>query len=120
MLVAGTLGCASQIFLYPENSQRLAGRSPAPGGETIAIRNAAGNELGGVLLAAPGDHGTVMVSGGNGMGRYQTARYTAFLRGHGFRVLTFSFQGYDDNGGEASLGSLLGDARGFYEVLRRR
>lgn len=120
VVFAGALGCTSQLFLQPDASRRHARGSPTASAETIEIRNAAGNELRAMLLAAPGDHGTVMVSGGNGMGRYQTFRYTGFLHGHGFRVLTFSFQGYDDNGGDASLGSLLGDAVGFYEVLQRR
>ena len=120
LLVACTSGCASRLLLVPEGSHRYAGRRPEKGVEPVVVENDDGFELGGLLVAVPGDHGTVMVSGGNAMGRHQTYHYTKFLHGHGFRVLVFSFQGYDDNGGGASLSTLLRDATLFHDELRRR
>ena len=118
ILVACTLGCASTILLQPQFTRR--GQATPAQADRIALTNARGSEIGAFLTAADGDYGSVMVSGGNAMGKGQTYRYTAFLRGHGFRTLTFSFQGYDSNGGEADLGSMLGDARGVYQYLGTR
>lgn len=119
LLSGSVLGCASTVLLQPP-SGHSGSANPAADTETIAITNDGGKEIGGLLTSVAGDYGTVMVSGGNAMGMGQTHRYASFLHLHGFRVLAFSFQGYDSNGGDADLGSLLGDARAFHEYLRRR
>jgi len=43
-----------------------------------------------------------------------TYNQSKYLVGHGFRVLIFTWQGFDSNGGAAELSSLLGDANAFY------
>jgi fermentation-respiration switch protein FrsA (DUF1100 family) len=118
MLAACTIGCASTILLQPQFTRRGQG-TPAEA-DRIALTNARGSEIGAFLNAVDGDYGTVMVSGGNAMSKGQTYRYTGFLHGHGFRSMTFSFEGYDSNAGEADLGSMLGDARVVYEYLSTR
>lgn len=118
LLAAYTTGCASTILLQPQFTRRAQG-TPADA-DRVALENTRGAELSAFLSAADGDYGTVMVSGGNAMGKGQTYRYTSFLRGQGFRVMTFSFEGYDSNTGEADLGSMAGDARAIYDELNTR
>lgn len=118
LLAACTIGCASTILLVPQLAGR--GRGTPAGAELVELTNARGTEIGAFLTSADGDYGSVMVSGGNAMGKGNTYRYDDFLQGHGFRVMTFSFEGYDSNAGEANLGSLLGDAQAVYEHLRAR
>jgi hypothetical protein len=88
--------------------------------EEIVVRNGAQHKLVGWLFASPGDHGTVLVAGGNGMGIAHTYTYNRFLLGHGFRVLVFSYQGFDDNEGKADIGSLPGDTEAFHSAVLRR
>ncbi len=118
LLALLTTGCASSILLQPQYTRR--GNGTPQQAELVELVNPGGNGIGGFLSASDGDYGSVMVSGGNAMGKGSTYRATRFLQGRGFRVLTFSFQGYDRNGGEAQLGSLLGDARTVHEHLSRR
>ena len=88
--------------------------------EDVAVINREQHKLKGWLFAGPGDRGTVLVAGGNGMGIAHTYTYNRFLLGHGFRVLVFSYQGFDGNEGEADIASLAGDAEAFYRYAARR
>ena len=124
VLVLGS-ACVSAAFLRPKSTRvgfeaRLASSHDAQSAELIQLVNASGQAIGGLLYAEPDDQGTLMVSGGNGMGRLETAQYTRSLRGHGYRVLAFSFQGYDDNGGKARLDALLGDSLAVHAAIRSR
>ena len=116
------LGCASSLML----PAGLATRYPppelaAPGQRTaVLVENAAGERLEGALYSWPGDRGTLLVSGGNAMSRSETEHYVTFLHRQGFRVLVFSFQGYDDNGGKPALASLPTDAAAFFRFARER
>jgi hypothetical protein len=65
------------------------------------VRNDRGALLHGLLFSSAADRGTALVSGGNTMSREQVLYYYRFLLGRGFRVLAFSFQGFDDNEGGA-------------------
>ena len=49
-----------------------------------------------------------------------TYAQSKYLIGNGFRVLIFTWQGFDSNGGEADLNSLLGDANAFYSYAESR
>lgn len=113
-----TLGCASSILLQPQFTRR--GNGTPPQAELLRLTNHSGVGIGAFLTSGNDDYGSVMVSGGNAMGKGSTYRATGFLQGQGFRVLTFSFEGYDVNGGDADLGTLLGDARTAYEHLSTR
>lgn len=114
------LSCASQLMLLPGLASPVAlPQLDAPGRlSEVSVSNAAANRLIGALYEWPGDYGSVLVSGGNAMSRSATESYTRFLHAQGFRVLAFSFQGYDDNDGAARLESLPTDARAFYRYLR--
>lgn len=116
-------GCASRLMLYPELARKMEHHRSLPElsqlrAEKIEVKNDSGYELHGLLFEAEGDSGTVMVSGGNAMSRGHTLAYYRFLLGHGFRVLVFSFQGYDDNEGHYDLNSLIGDAAAYHAYLK--
>lgn len=53
------------------------------------------------------------------MGLERTAHYASFLLNQGFRVLVYSYQGYDDNEGPASIDSLVPDAMAFYSYAKQ-
>jgi hypothetical protein len=122
----GIAGCASQLMLNPGIARLAEALDPAPSFEEreqaqdVMVRNDRGALLHGLLFSSATDRGTALVSGGNTMPREQVLYYYRFLLGRGFRVLAFSFQGFDDNEGGADLGSLLGDAAAFYSDVRRR
>lgn len=127
LLALALSGCSvNDLLLEPQEARetqaadpvdpRLNGDRP----EAIVVTNAAHRRLVGWLFARPGDRGTVLVAGGNGMGIAHTYSYNRFLLGHGFRVLVFSYQGFDDNEGEADIASLPGDAAAFHQAVRRR
>jgi len=122
LLLAATSGCANQLMLHPWYSRSRIGESPqfpATQFTEVVVQNSRGFKLRAALYYRDGDRGTVMVSGGNATSRRQTAQYFRFLLGHGFRMLAFSFQGYDDNEGKAELTSLVGDATAFYQYLEK-
>ena len=122
----GIAGCASQLMLNPGIARLAEALDPTPSFEEreqaqdVMVRNDRGALLHGLLFSSATDRGTALVSGGNTMSRLQVLYYYRFLLGRGFRVLAFSFQGFDDNEGDADLGSLLGDAAAFYSDVRRR
>ncbi|WP_074903011.1 alpha/beta hydrolase [Nitrosomonas communis] len=124
ILVSFLGGCATKLMLYPEMARRIEARylpsslSNQHRVKKVRVRNDSGYELHGLLFEAEGDSGTVMVSGGNAMPRSHTLEYYRFLLGHGFRVLVFSFQGYDENQGRSDLNSLVGDAAAYYAYLK--
>ena len=82
--------------------------------QVVTVTNPGGYALHGWLFANPGDHGTVLVLGGNAMNTSAAYAASKYLLGHGFRVLVFTYQGFGDNGGHADVASVLGDAKAFY------
>ena len=82
--------------------------------QVISVPNANKVSLKGWLFSHPGDHGTALILGGNAMNISATYGQSRYLIGDGFRVLIFTWQGFDSNGGNAELSSLLGDAHAFY------
>ena len=117
-------GCANYWLLYPGMADSTDPHiDPAASGnnyEVITATNANGISLKGWLFAKSGDHGTALVLGGNAMNVDATYNQSRYLIGHGFRVLIFTWQGFDSNGGAAELGSLLGDANAFYAYAHNR
>jgi hypothetical protein len=120
-------GCSvNDLLLEPKEAQETQASDPVDPrrngdlAEEIAVTNAQGRRLVGWLFASPGDRGTVLVAGGNGMGIAHTYAYNRFLLGHGFRVLVFSYQGFDDNEGKADIASLPGDTEAFHAAMRGR
>jgi len=111
-------GCASYWLLYPGMAESTDPHlDPAASGhqyQVISVLNANRVSLKGWLFAKPGDHGTALILGGNAMNISATYAQSRYLIGNGFRVLVFTWQGFDTNGGEADLTSLLGDANAFY------
>lgn len=125
LILAMTLsGCSSYWLLYPGMADSTDPHvDPMASGdryELIAVTNANHISLKGWLFAAPGDRGTALILGGNAMNIDATYAQSRYLIGHGFRVLIFTWQGFDSNGGEAELGSLLGDANAFYAYAQSR
>ena len=116
----------NDLFLEPREAQEVQAADPVDPRsygdrpEDVTVTNHAHNKLTGWLFAHPGDRGTVLVAGGNGMGIAHTYSYNRFLLGHGFRVLVFSYQGFDGNEGEADVNSLAGDAEAFYRYAAAR
>ena len=128
LLLALALGGCSvnDLLLEPQEARETQAADPVDPRrngdlpEEIVVTNAAQRRLVGWLFAQPGDRGIVLVAGGNGMGIAHTYSYNRFLLGRGFRVLVFSYQGFDDNEGEADIASLPGDAEAFHAAMRRR
>lgn len=122
MFAIALTGCASYWLLYPEMANSTDPHiDPAAAGsnyEVIAVANANRISLKGWLFASPHDYGTVLILGGNAMNIDATYNQSHYLIGHGLRVLIFTWQGFDSNGGEAELSSLLGDANAFYEYAQ--
>jgi predicted esterase len=118
MVAIALSGCASYWLLYPEMAESTDPHlDPAATGnqyEVISVTNANRVSLKGWLFAKPGDRGTALILGGNAMNISATYAQSRYLIGHGFRVLIFTWQGFDSNGGEAELASLLGDANAFF------
>lgn len=116
----------NDLFLEPREAQEVQAADPVDPRsygdqpEDVSVANAAHNKLTGWLFSRPGDRGTVLVAGGNGMGIAHTYTYNRFLLGHGFRVLVFSYQGFDGNEGKADISSLAGDAEAFYRYAALR
>jgi hypothetical protein len=127
-LVLSLLSACSvnDLFLEPREAQEVQAADPVDPRsygdqpEDVTVLNAARNKLTGWLFSRPGDRGTVLVAGGNGMGIAHTYTYNRFLLGHGFRVLVFSYQGFDGNEGEADINSLAGDVETFYRYAAAR
>ena len=111
-------GCASYWLLYPGMAESTDPHmNPADSGQqyqVISVFNASRVSLKGWLFAKPGDRGTALILGGNAMNISATYAQSRYLIGNGFRVLIFTWQGFDGNGGQAELSSLLGDANAFY------
>jgi hypothetical protein len=127
MLALALSGCSvNDLLLEPQEARETQAADPVDPRlngdllEEIVVTNAAERRLVGWLFAQAGDRGTVLVAGGNGMGIAHTYAYNRFLIGHGFRVLVFSYQGFDDNEGKADIASLPGDAAAFHAAMRRR
>jgi hypothetical protein len=113
-------GCSvNDLLIDPDEAratQAVDPVDPAINGDVpreISVLNRTGHKLTGWLFASEGDRGTVLVAGGNGMGTPHTYLYNRFLLRKGFRVLVFSYQGFDQNEGEADIGSVTGDAEAF-------
>ena len=130
-LVAAALSLLSacsvnDLFLEPREAQEVQAADPVDPRsygdqpEDVTVINTARNKLTGWLFSRPGDRGTVLVAGGNGMGIAHTYTYNRFLLGHGFRVLVFSYQGFDGNEGKADIASLPGDTEAFYRYAAER
>jgi len=122
LAAAGAAGCASFWLLHPgiaeSNDPHL---EPAQSGypfQRVVVTNASGHRLLGWLIAEPGDHGIVLVAGGNAQSLSSTWSVSEYLAGHGFRMLVFSYQGFGGNGGRPDLESLSGDAEAFYKFSR--
>ena len=81
--------------------------------QTVTVTNAQGYRLTGWLFDKSGDHGTVLVAGGNAQNISSTYSVSRYLINNGFRVLVFTYQGFGDNEGHADLNSLIGDAQVF-------
>ncbi len=120
-------GCSlNDFFVIPSEAREQQATDPVDPRrngdmpQEITVRNAMGHKLVGWLFAAPGDRGTVLVAGGNGMGIAHTYDYNRFLLGNQFRVLVFSYQGFDDNEGEADISTLPGDAEAFRAAIAQR
>lgn len=116
-------GCASSLILNPDAARKALRFQPVIAEyptkpQTIEVINQTGRRLKGLLFSKTGDQGIVLVGGGNAMGLEHTAHYASFLLGHGFRVLVYSYQGYDDNAGPASIDSLVPDAMAFYAYAK--
>ena len=120
-------GCAfNYLFVIPSEAKQQQAADPVDPRQNgdvpqeIVVRNTNGHKLTGWLFAAPGDRGTVLVAGGNGMGIAHTYAYNRFLLGRHFRVLVFSYEGFDQNEGKADLATLPGDAEAFRAEIARR
>jgi pimeloyl-ACP methyl ester carboxylesterase len=119
-------GCsASSVMLLPQAAAKEKGIYPpikptVTKEETVTVTNSGGYQLHGWLSYNEGARGVVLVSPGNAESREAARWYTSFLRGQGFRVLVFSFQGFDENGGSGDLHSLVGDAHAFYSLAKER
>ncbi|HKN00418.1 MAG TPA: hypothetical protein VJX23_07865 [Candidatus Binataceae bacterium] len=115
-------GCASYWLLYPGMAESHDPHlNPADSGQsyaTISVTNAGGYKLIGWIFANAGDHGTLLVAGGNAQNLSSTYSVSRYLIGNGFRVLIFTYQGFDQNGGPADLASLIGDAQAFYSYVQ--
>jgi hypothetical protein len=117
-------GCASSLILDPGAARKAVRFQPVKAEyplqpQNIEVINESGRNLKGLLFSKPGDRGIVLVGGGNAMGLQHTAHYASFLLHKGFRVLVYSYQGFDENEGPASIGSLVSDARAFYNFARQ-
>ncbi len=115
-------GCASQFLLNPDGARKALHDQPVRAEypqQSIEVTNQTGRKLKGIVFSKTGDKGIVLVGGGNSMGLEQTAHYASFLLNKGFRVLVYSYQGYDDNEGPASIDSLVPDAMAFYTYAKQ-
>lgn len=122
MIAMALSGCASYWLLYPGMAESTDPHlDPAASGhqyEVVSVTNANRVSLKGWLFSKPGDRGTALILGGNAMNISATYAQSRYLIGNGFRVLIFTWQGFDTNDGEAELASLLGDANAFYLYAR--
>jgi alpha-beta hydrolase superfamily lysophospholipase len=125
-LAAVLAGCdASRLMLFPDEARLALERRPvdpralgyAP--RVVEVENSLGQRVRGWLFESPRDRGLALVANGNGTALPHAFDYNRFLIGRGARVLVFSYQGYDDNPGEASLRSLVGDWAAFHAWGRR-
>jgi dienelactone hydrolase len=117
-------GCANFWLLYPgtaeTNDPQLDPEQSGLSHEDLTVTNPQGNRLHGWLFADPGDRGTVLVAGGNAQNISSIYDDSHYLIGNGFRVLVFTYQGFDQNQGRADLNSLIGDAQAFYLYVQLR
>ena len=117
-------GCASFWLLYPgmaeSNDPHLDPKDAGYSYQTVTVTNAQGYRLKGWLFDSPGEHGTLLVAGGNAQNISSTYAVSRYLINNGFRVLVFTYQGFGDNEGHAELGSLIGDAQGFYVFIENK
>jgi pimeloyl-ACP methyl ester carboxylesterase len=88
--------------------------------QTVTVANAQGYRLTGWLFDNPGDHGTLLVAGGNAQNISSTYSVSRYLINNGFRVVVFTYQGFGDNQGHADLSSLIGDAEAFYSLAANK
>jgi predicted alpha/beta hydrolase len=119
-----TSGCASFWLLYPgmaeSNDPHLDPKDAGYSYQTVSVINAQGYRLTGWLFDKSGDYGTVLVAGGNAQNISSTYSVSRYLINNGFRVLIFTYQGFDNNQGHADLSSLLGDAQAFYVFIENK
>ena len=119
-----TSGCASFWLLYPgmaeSNDPRLDPKDAGYSYQTVTVANARSYRLTGWLFDSPGDHGTLLVAGGNAQNISSTYSVSRYLINNGFRVLVFTYQGFGNNEGHADLGSLIGDAQAFYTFAENK
>jgi pimeloyl-ACP methyl ester carboxylesterase len=119
-----TSSCASFWLLYPgmaeSNDPHLDPKDAGYSYQTVTVANAQGYRLTGWLFDSPGEHGTLLVAGGNAQNISSTYSVSRYLINNGFRVLVFTYQGFGNNEGHADLGSLVGDAQAFYTFAENK
>ena len=119
-----TSGCASFWLLYPgmaeSNDPHLDPKDAGYTYQTVTVTNAQGYRLTGWLFDSPGDHGTLLVAGGNAQNISSTYSVSRYLINNGFRVMVFTYQGFGNNQGSADLSSLIGDAQSFYSFIANK
>ena len=117
-------GCASFWLLYPGTAEskdpHLDPKDSGYSYQIVTVANAQGYRLKGWLFDSPGEHGTLLVAGGNAQNISSTYSVSRYLINNGFRVLIFTYQGFGDNEGHADLGSLIGDAQAFYAFIESK
>jgi pimeloyl-ACP methyl ester carboxylesterase len=119
-----TSSCASFWLLYPgmaeSNDPHLDPKDAGYSYQTVTVANTQGYRLTGWLFDSPGEHGTLLVAGGNAQNISSTYSVSRYLINNGFRVLVFAYQGFGNNEGHADLGSLVGDAQAFYTFAKNK
>jgi hypothetical protein len=119
-----TSSCASFWLLYPgmaeSNDPHLDPKDAGYSYQTVSVANAQGYRLTGWLFGNSGDHGTLLVAGGNAQNISSTYSVSRYLINNGFRVLVFTYQGFGNNEGHADLSSLIGDAQAFYIFVENK
>ncbi len=119
----GLTGCASKLMLFPGMARRATALHPIDPRnhghlqECVSVTNRNGFQLRGWMFSHATNRCTVIVAGGNAMGLAHTYYYNSYLIGKGFNVLVCSYQGFDENGGDANLASLSGDLDAFYSLV---
>jgi len=119
-----TSGCASFWLLYPgmarSHDPHLDPQASGHSYQIVSVTNGQGFKLVGWLFSNPSDRGTALIAGGNAQDISSTYSVSRYLIGNGFRILNFTYQGFDTNEGDSELTSLEGDARAFYLFAQNR
>ncbi len=111
-------------MLYPQTADRFEREQPVDPGNfdgtfsEIKVENRFGNKITGWLFDKENNYGSVIVASGNAMGLGRAYNYNKYLLSNNHRVLLTSYQGYGNNEGYASLGSLISDVKSFYRYMK--